>query len=214
MSNNSFYNDLKKIERNKKSANKFSSLFFFYIIPFIIINFIIFLIATSIPKADIELHLNDNHTDVEIKLIKSSFFPIKKIEAFFENEKLELEKIDSKTYIATVNKNGNIEITIENLNGMSKKFFDYVHLIDDTPPLIDGIIENKKVFVNFSDEDSGIDYDSIKAFNFDGKEISALEIDKEHNLAIFNFKNTLSIDVHIKDILGNEVVATFSNIEN
>lgn len=210
MTRNSFYNDLKNIERRRK-PNFFISLFYFII--FCLFNFMIFKFATNIPNIEIKTHLNNDLKTVNLEIKRTSFLPFKNITVLFENTELKMEKVDSRTLLSKIEKNGNLEITISNINGISKTFFDYVYAIDDTPPIVNGEIVGKKIYVEFSDEDSAIDYDSIIGIDIEQNKILPLSIDKTKNSAIFDFNN-LSLDVHIKDILGNEVVASFSNIEH
>ena len=209
MPNTSLYDNIKRTE-TKKKKNHFASLFFFYVIPFILINLTIFYIVTALPKASISISEPINYNTVEINIVKHSLFPIKSINAKFENEVLELKKISNNVYSATVNKNGNLEVAIGNLNGMSKTFYDYVGSIDDNPPTIDGLVEGNTVSVNFTDENSGINYDSLYAMDTKGKKISPKNIDKVNNTADFRYDGS-SLEVHLTDNAGNEVTATFTD---
>lgn len=209
MANSEQYEKHKKND-NRKIKGHFPSLFFFYIIPFILINLAIFYIATALPKANISISEPIAANTVEITIVKKSLFPSKSITAKFEDEELELRQISSNVYFATVNKNGTFELNITNLNGMSKTFYEYVGSIDDTPPTIDGIADDKTVTVNFSDDGSGIDYTSIYALDFYGDKLSAIEIDKENNTATFSY-NGFALEVHVADNAGNEVTASFSD---
>ncbi len=212
MPDNSLYHNLKKNEQRRKRKSGLSSLILFYIIPFILINSVIFYAATALPKVNITISEPINDKSVEIYIKKTSIFPSKEISALFENEELSLEKVDHNTYRALVEKNGNLEVRISNINGMSKTFYEYVAAIDDTPPTIDGSVgEDDLVYVSFLDEGSGIDFDSIFAIDFNGNRQKALSLDEENYSATFAYDN-LSLEVHVSDKAGNEVIANFSNV--
>lgn len=206
MEKNSSYNKMTK----KKKKTHFLSLFFFYIIPFIFINSLIFYIMTALPRIKISISEPINYKVVEISIIKKSLFPIKTISATFENQDLELKKLSNDIYIAQVNKNGTIKVDIKNLNNMSKSFYEYVGSIDDTPPTIEGNVDENEVIVTFSDEGSGIDYDSIYAIDSNNTKLKAKKIDKTNNIAIFKYENK-ALEVHISDLANNDVTANFSD---
>ena len=81
MSDNSMYDNLRKNEQRKKAKGSFASLFFFYIIPFILINTGIFFFATALPDFEITASEPIDYKTVDIVISKKSFLPIKSISA-------------------------------------------------------------------------------------------------------------------------------------
>ncbi len=211
MSDNSMYDNLRKNEQRKKAKGSFASLFFFYIIPFILINTGIFFFATALPDFEITASEPIDYKTVDIVISKKSFLPIKSISAKLEADDLPLEKISDNVYHATVQSNGNLEVDVVGINTMEKSFFMYVDSLDFTAPVVEGeVINNNIVNVTFDDEASGIDFNSIYATDFVGNRVEPKNLDKEHHTASFNF-NTASLTVYISDMAGNTVTAQFVN---
>ena len=193
----------------------------FYGIPFVIINLIIFFLATSRPNIDLEVVDEHNFKNVALTIKLNKFYPIKNLEVLFNNKPLELNKEETGTsiiYTATLDKNGGISAVVYGLNGMSDAAYEKVGSIDEEPPIIQGEVtqvgKNSEVLVSFEDSQSGIDISSLYATTPNGLRVDPLSVNEANNEATFNLDKFGSLDVHVSDKVGNQSVAHFNQTED
>lgn len=198
-------------KRNKLSPtdSSFLSLLLFWILPFIVINGLLFLILTA--KPNFEVTVNDHgdymHADIQVKV--KSHFPNDGVAAVFNGEPLPLEEQENGLYTAAVTSNGPVEVSITNKNGMNKIIYETVDCIDDTPPTFTES-DSATGFVSFyvDDAQSGVDFSSIYAIDSNGNRLNPSYIDEGESLVVFNF-DTPTLEVHAFDNMGRESVINF-----
>ncbi len=193
-----------------QQKNDWVNLLLFYILPFVVINLILFFCVTTRPKITLELSDTHDYLTTESTLTIKSWFPTKSVSLSMDNEELEWVK-DGRTYKASIIKNGTIEATVTNVNGMSTTLFEQVNLLDDTPPtieesdVVDGILS-----LTVADSQSGINFDSIRAENSAGEAVEAINIDR-NNASISYVMDASGIFVYVQDKAGNQVRGSFSS---
>ena len=152
----------------------------FYVLPFIVVNSIIFILVTAAPKGDLTIGEADNFTTTTMELKIKSLFPIKAMTVTLDGNEVELTKTASKTYTAVLGSNGTVKVSLTAFNGMKNVFSEQVNILDDTPPDIkDSIIEDGVLSFRLEDTQSGVNYDTIYAYDDDTPEILPLS-----NLAV------------------------------
>ena len=202
----------------KRSGHKLSpkdgsflSLLLFWILPFLLVNGILFFALTSQP--DFEVTVNDpgDFKSAEIVVKVKSIFPNNGLNARLAEVPLELEETENKTYTATVHTNGTLEVSMENKNGMNKIVYENVNCIDDTPPAFTES-DNAAGFVSFyvDDSQSGVDFGSLYAIDSNGNRLTPSMIDEGESLVVFNY-DTPTLEVHAFDNVGQESVISFTN---
>lgn len=197
--------------KKPQSGNELVTLFLFYILPFIIFNAILFFIVTSRPKITVELADTHDYLTTETTLTIKSWYPRKSISLSMDNEELEMTKGKGRTYTATITKNGVIEATVTNLNGMTTTVFEQVNILDDNPPSIDeGDIIDGIVTMTVSDSQSGINFDSIYALNSRQEQVEPINIDKT-TATISYMMDSAGLSVFVQDKAGNEVRGNFTS---
>lgn len=208
-------------QRHQEGRISVKNFLLFYGIPFVIINLIIFFLATSRPKVTMEVIDEHNFQNVTLTVKVNKFYPIKKLEVLFDNEPLELTKEETGTsliYSANLTKNGGISAVVYGFNGMSDAAYDNVGSIDQEPPVIQGEVtqvnKNTEVLVSFEDTQSGIDFSSIYATTPTGLRVDPLSVDEANSEATFNLDSFGSLDVHVSDKIGNQSVAHFNQTED
>ena len=79
---------------NKRSWNDNRKLhtLVFYILPFILINLVIFILATSTPKIEYDASDTKDYRSVDISIRIRSFLPISEMSVTMESQPLEMEK--------------------------------------------------------------------------------------------------------------------------
>ena len=210
------------VASNKKKQSKAShqpgkggsgNLFLFWILPFIVINLLIFFIVTAEPNFEITIEDNGSYesADVTVKLL--THYPRKSFEVSFASEPLEMEKTAHNTYKATVTTNGTIEVSVTNINGMNKTSYETVNTIDDAPPVVSEYQRTSdSVSMFFEDDQSGVDFGSVYALDHNGETVTPSLLDEGESFVSFNFTSA-SLEVHVKDKAGHESVTIFDRPE-
>ena len=94
-------------------------LLLFYILPFLVINGLIFFLVTAKPKYELTVGETHDYQTTDITFSITSHMPLKTVTITMDSQPLDLVKTGNKTYQATISKNGILEIYMENFNGMA-----------------------------------------------------------------------------------------------
>lgn len=185
----------------------------FYVLPFLVINGLIFFFVTTTPKCTLTVGENHNYVSAEIEITLKSVLPTKNLTVTLDSEPVELTAKGKKTYTATLEKNGLLEISVGSINGMSTTRYEQISVLDDIPPsceeysIEEGILSFKLV-----DTQSGIDYNSIYATDHQGLTVLPLSTDRQKGTITFAM-DPMGLTVHSKDLTGNEGQTVF-NLNN
>lgn len=189
----------------KKSAGEGLHILLFYILPFLVFNSLLFYCVTTKPSLEIQVADTKDYLSTEITVRVTSLFPSKEPVVTVDGEALELTKAKGRTYIATVYKNGSVEASVKNLNGMSSTIFEQVNILDDNPPsveeanIIDGVLTLK-----VTDSQSGVDFSSVYALDGSNERVEPISSNRDTNTFSYEMtSNTLQI--FATDRAGNEV---------
>ena len=210
------------VASNKKKKSKSShqpvrggsgNLFFFWILPFIVINLIIFFVVTAEPNFEITIEDNGSYESADVTVKFLTHFPRKSFDVTFASEPLEMEKTSHNTYKATVYTNGTVEVSATNINGMNKTTYDTVNTIDDAPPVVSEYQRTSdSVSMFIEDGQSGVNFESIHAIDAKGETVTPSLLDEGESFVSFNFTSD-SLEVHISDKAGHESVTVFDRPE-
>lgn len=202
----------------QRPSGDLPSLFLFYILPFLIFNGILFYCVTSTPKVTLEIRDTNDYVTAEASMTIDSWFPTKSISVNMDGEELELTKGKRRTYTIPVTRNGVLEATIVNLNGMSSTVFRHVNILDDNPPAFENAsLEDGILTLRVSDSQSLINPDSIYATDSADQVLSPLSVERIENTAdnTASYEVLFEMDLHglhiyAQDKAGNEARRTFS----
>lgn len=173
------YQRSRTTQRTRTSGTDWKTLLLFYILPFVVVNGIIFYLVTAKPKYEVTVGETHDYMTTTMTFKIQSFLPTKNLSIAINGEQLELEKTGSKTYTASITQNGTIEISLENFNGMSTVSFEHVNILDDGLPAIASYeIEDGVLTLSLADSQSGVDFSSIHALDSDGVMVLPQSIDK------------------------------------
>lgn len=195
----------------KKSGGGILRFLFGFLVPYIVINGIIFLLVTASPSVEVSDPNTTDYKTATVSIKPGGLLPLKNLTATLEGEPIELTK-DGSDYTAILDDNGTLTVTATSVNGMIKTCRTQVNLLDETPPVIDEDSVNLGAgYIEFtvSDNQSGVDFDSIYAIDGDGDNIRPTDVNKSTGTVMFSMK-TDTLQVYVKDLAGNEVPATFS----
>ena len=196
--------------RRDNGKSGFLSVLLFYVLPFIVINGIIFLLVTARPKAEITIGESSDFISTTMELKVKSLLPIKAMEVSLDSTPIELTKTGGSTYKTTLKNNGTLEIKLTGFNKMKSVSYETVNVLDDTPPAVkDNVLDNGILSFRLEDTQSGVDYSSITASDEDNTDILPLSIDRSTGLVTFEIKKE-NITITAKDKIGNELHVTFT----
>ena len=185
----------------------------FYIIPFLLINLLIFFLVTLRPKFKLHIEESSDFRTAEIQVEMHPRLPLAAFEVKLDDTPLNLENLGGGHYKASVDKNGTLEVTVRYINGMHRTQYEHIGSVDDQPPLISGDeLDGNMLTVSFDDPQSGINYDSIYAMDADEERVLPSSIDESENKAVFQVL-TSRLEVHVSDQLGHEAVANFTELD-
>lgn len=196
--------------RQKSGRSDFMTVLLFYVLPFLVVNSLIFVLVTAKPRAQVTINDSSDYitTDMELKI--QSLLPIKSMELALDGTPVETVKIGPKTYSAKLTNNGMLEVKLTSLNWMKTILYEQVNVLDDTPPTVkDNVIEDGVLSFRLEDTQSGVDYSSIYACDDENPEILPLSIDRSTGLITFELKRD-NLSITAKDLIGNELHVTFN----
>ena len=198
---------------NPGEEKKPGNVVLFYIIPFLLINLLIFFLVTLRPKFKLHIEESSDFRTAEIQVEMHPRLPLAAFEVKLDDTPLNLENLGGGHYKASVDKNGTLEVTVRYINGMHRTQYEHIGSVDDQPPLISGDeLDGNMLTVSFDDPQSGINYDSIYAMDADEERVLPSSIDESENKAVFQVL-TSRLEVLISDQLGHEAVANFTELD-
>lgn len=200
--------------RPYKYKNTFDSdiiqLLLFYILPFIVVNSIIFFLATTKPKYEVVIEGTNDYRTTDVTFTIKSIMPLKEVTIKMDSEPVDLVKVGRKKYQTTISHNGSLEIYMVNFNSMAVLSYEHIDILDDEPPSIeDYISEDGILSFTIVDTQSGVDFSSISATTPTGEYLLPLTADRASGRVSFQM-NSASLTVTAKDMSGNEFLTTFS----
>ena len=188
-------------------------LLLFYILPFLVINGLIFFLVTAKPKYELTVGETHDYQTTDITFSITSHMPLKTVTITMDSQPLDLVKTGNKTYQATISKNGILEIYMENFNGMAIYGYEMIDILDnESPDLTSYQVENGVLTFTVSDSQSGVDFDSIHGTTDSGQTVEPLSVDRSNSTVQFQL-GSQGLTVSIKDMSGNEYLPHFSVTE-
>ena len=209
MANEEARNPSQPTPEEKKPGN----VFLFYVIPFLLLNLLIFFLVTLRPKFKLHIEESVDFRSAEIELEMHPRLPLAAFDVKLDDTPLNLENLGGGHYKTSVDKNGTLEVTIRYINGMSRTQYEHIGSIDDQPPLISGEeLDGNMLTVSFDDAQSGVDYDSIYGMDANEERVLPRSIEYAAHIAVFQI-TTDRLEIHASDKLGHEAVCNFSELD-
>ena len=200
--------------KQSRFPKKLLNFFLFWLLPWAVINGIIFVLVTAKPEIGLRVSDTNDYRTCEVEMTVKSLLPIKEMEASINSEPLELTH-SGKTWKGTVTKNGSIVALVTSVNGMRSQQYADVSILDDELPSIDEescSFDSATDLVSFtlSDSQSGIDFDSVYGETPDGRTVRPESYNKETGLVVMPIRDADAIEIHFSDMAGNTRTASFS----
>lgn len=195
-----------RVKNTNPLSNKFIRTLLFWVLPYIIINGIIFTLVCSSPKVEITVGNTNDYVTAGVDFTVKSLLPIKELEVSLESSPLEYEKSGSK-YTCTADHNGTFAVKATSINGMQKSVFADVSVLDDTAPSVDEdsvSITHGVLTFTVTDTQSGVDFNSIYGICDGEEEIKPSEIDAALGIVSMELPTAAkTIELHFSDMVGN-----------
>ena len=190
--------------RKSKVSNNFVKILLYFVLPYLVINGIIFFLVTAAPKISVSVADTDDYRTSKVTIEISGILPLKDVQIMMDSNPLEYEK-DGNTYTATAVSNGTVYASATSVNGMMSSAYADVTTLDDTPPVIDETscrMEDDKLCFTISDSQSGVDFDSIYAEAADGSRSVPASVNREKGLVKIPLTSD-KVTIHFADMVGN-----------
>lgn len=222
---NQYNNQIRSNRRNTRSGsrhdagrNGFLTVLLFYVLPFIVVNGLIFFLVTAKPKGEVAISESSDYISTIMELKIKSLLPVKSMEVAIDGAPVEIKKSGLKTYTAVLTSNGVLEVKLISFNKMKTVLHEQVDVLDDTPPAVkEKVSENGILTFRLEDSQSGVDFSSIYGSDEENPEILPLSIDRSTGRVTFELKKD-NLIITAKDMIGNEMHVTFDpqgeNIED
>jgi hypothetical protein len=185
--------------------SEFATILLFYVLPFIVVNAIIFVLVTSIPKAAVTIGDSKDYISTTMELKVKSLLPIKEPIVTQEEEEIVLTKTGFNTYTAPIHSNGTLKVEVKAINTMGTVLYEQVDVLDDgNPSLTNPIIEDGILSFHLEDTQSGVDFSSVYlTYDDDTKELP-LSIDRSTGIVTFVLREN-HYTVYASDYAGNQM---------
>lgn len=198
--------------QNRNFLGSFRRILLFYLLPYFVINGIIFALVTATPKIDIKVGDTNDYKTAQVTFTVKSLLPLKSLKADIESKEIPFEKSGS-TYTANVDMNGTFYVEALSINGIHSSQYVDVSVLDQTPPVIDPedcvITAGGDLRFTITDSQSGINYDAIYGIYDGNKEVRPLSYDRETGVVVIPLY-TNSLQIHAEDMAGNVTSIDFA----
>ncbi|MGN0158514.1 MAG: hypothetical protein ACI39W_05165 [Brotaphodocola sp.] len=196
--------------RQKNTAAEWGHVFLFYVLPFVVFNGLLFYLVTATPSLSCTVSDTNDYLSTEVHVTINTLFPTKELTVTMDGEPLELTKTKNRSYTTTVYKNGSIEASVLNFNGMSATVFEHVNVLDDNPPSIeDASVVDGVLTLTVTDSQSGVDFDSITALTSEGETIEPISVNRDTNTLSYKMDSG-KLSIISLDKAGNEARSTIT----
>lgn len=197
--------------RKPKKRSEWMDVLLFYVLPFLIVNGILFVLVSARPHITIQVADTKDYRTTSVTVAVSSLLPITEFTSTQEGADLDLTEEKRNHYTGEISKNGVIEIYAKTINGMTAIQYDHVNILDDVAPMVNDqySIENGILTITLEDSQSGLDPVSVNAVTPSGIPSAPIWSDKQSGTFSFEMGDEPLI-IHASDLAGNAMQATFS----
>lgn len=196
---------------DKRFSNGLKKFLLFGLLPYIVINGVIFVLVTARPKIEVRVADTNDYRTTQVEFTVKSLLPLKKLTAEIEAKEIPFEK-NGSSYTATVDMNGTLYVDAVAVNGMHAAEDADVSVLDDKKPTIDEEscdISGGELRFTITDSQSGVNFDSIYGIYDGNKEVRPTSYDRETGTVVIPFY-TNSLQIHAEDMVGNAISANIS----
>ena len=198
--------------KKKGIQNSFLRTLLFPVLPYVVINLIIFLVVTNTPKISIKVNDTDDYRTTTVQFTVKSLLPLKELLVKMEDEPVIYSRSGS-SYKADISSNGSFVVTALSCNGMQTSDYADISILDNSPPSIEDTgcrLENNELTFILSDSQSGINFNSVKGTLPDGTTVTPIRVDKEKGSVTIPMTAD-KVEIYFEDMAGNSRTAGISS---
>ena len=203
----------KNVKKSKLPISKILLRFFFgFLIPFVVINGLIFFIYIQCPNINVVDADSAEYNKDKIDFYVNCSIPLKEVSVVYDNATFPYTKTGNK-YSIDISDNGVYTIKAVAINGASYTYSVPIETKDSIPPTINletATITGNILNISISDNESQINYDKLYATLEDGSTISPKLVDKSLGTVQFQIDKGNKITVHLEDEHGNSSETPFT----
>lgn len=207
-------------EKRNNILNIFLRIVFGFIVPFIVINGLIYFVYTAHPTINIVENDNvlDENGNANISFTIDCPIPLSGVIAYRVEEDNSINEIPytklGDKYNINISENGTYIITAKSINNSVSKTSTYIDTLDNNPPSINmenAILIGKSITFEISDDQSGINYDNLYSIDDSGRIEHPQSLDESSGTVTFRFENTSKLTIHVEDKSGNSFETTIES---
>lgn len=199
--------------KRKMSIGEIILRFFFcFLIPYILINGIIFFLFIQTPKIHVVEQDSKDYEENKIKFSVNCLLPVTDVKTYYQESEIAYSKLGN-VYIINADNNGAYKINVTALNNSTANSIIEIDTQDSVPPTIDldsAVITGNTLIISVRDNQSGINYDNLYATLENGTRLSPTYIDKSSGTVQFQITEGKKVIVHVEDDFGNHSDTSFT----
>lgn len=205
-------NSRTKFKRKMPVAEIILRFFFGFLIPFVLINGIIFFLFIQTPKIQVVEQDSKDYEENKIKFSVNCLLPVTDVKTYYQESEIAYSKLGS-VYIINADNNGAYKINVTALNNSTANSIIEIDTQDSVPPTIDldsAVITGNTLIISVHDNQSGINYDNLYATLENGTRLNPTYIDKSSGTVQFQITEGKKVVVHVEDDFGNHSNTSFT----
>ena len=199
--------------KRKMSIGEIILRFFFcFLIPYILINGIVFFLFIQTPKINVVEQDSKDYEENKIKFSIDCLLPVTDVKTYYQESEIAYSKLGS-VYIINADNNGAYKINVTALNNSTANSIIEIDTQDSVPPTIDldsAVITGNTLIISVHDNQSGINYDNLYATLENGTRLNPTYIDKSSGTVQFHITEGKTVIVHVEDDFGNHSDTSFT----
>lgn len=201
-----------KLKRGMSVGEIILRFFFGFLIPYVLINGIIFFLFIQTPKIQVFEQDSKDYEEDKIKFSINCILPITDVKTYYQESEIAYSKLGN-VYIINANNNGAYKINVNALNNSTANSIIEIDSKDSVPPTIDldsAVVTGNTLIISVHDNQSGINYDNLYATLENGTKLDPTYIDKSSGTIQFQITEGKKVIVHVEDDFGNHSDTSFT----
>ena len=201
-----------KIKHKMSAVEVLLRIFFGFLIPYALINGIIFFLFIQTPRITIIDQDSKDYEENKIKFSIDSMLPLTDVKTLYQESEIAYSKLGN-IYIIDASDNGSYQIKVTSLNRSSANSIVDIETKDNVAPTIDldsAVITGNTLIISVHDNQSEINYDNIYATLENGTKLTPTYVDKSSGTIQFQITDGKKVIVHVEDSSGNHSETSFT----
>ncbi len=163
---------------------------------------LLFIPSSFTVKENDELARNYNPV---YKLTVDTFLPVDRVNASIDGRNIPVYEVDAHVYSIEPSRNGTMKVTVTLVNRQQSTQYVDVSTVDRELPIATSCTKKGDLlYLYLSDNESGVDFQSIRAIDLTGREIAPVSIEETTGCIVFPVVDD-TLNVYVSDLAGNQL---------